>query len=166
MFKRILIGIVLAAAGGVIKQQMGNPSTARSMPDFSSAFSQFVGSSSPVTRPAASSPVQQNVPLGENLTTVIIGNKKFIVPKAAEDDAAPTSAGGHDQRGLVNGRSEKDAFNTGRSATVSLTGSDHQNSRCERLRLIDQCASTAADSKNCAALLRERSDCVARGLIP
>jgi hypothetical protein len=103
MFKRILIGIVLAAAGGVIKQQMGNPSTARSMPDFSLAFSQFVGSSSPVTHPAASSPVQQNVPLGENLTTVIVGNKKFIVPKAAEDDAAPTSAGGHDQRGLVAG---------------------------------------------------------------
>jgi hypothetical protein len=163
MMKRILIGVVMAVVAAVIRQQMSYPGMPRSMPDMSAAFSQMVGSSK--QNIPASTGVQQNPSVGENLTTVIVGNKKFIVPKASPSDGVPPSANAQDHRGSVKGRSDQDASGSGRAATVSLTGHDPQQSRCERLRLIDRCTSTVEDPNTRVALLKERSDCIARGYL-
>jgi hypothetical protein len=92
IIRRILIGILVAVVIGALKQLMWGSGAPRfSAPDISSAFSRTMSSLSHRTSPGVQ-PQRQNVPAaGENLTTVIVNNKKFDVPKSPENNFVRSS---------------------------------------------------------------------------
>jgi hypothetical protein len=92
MIRRILIGIAVAVVIGALKQLMWSSSAPRfSAPDITSAFSRTMSSLSHPTSPGVQ-PQRQNVPAaGENLTTVIVNNKKFVVPKWPDNKVVRSS---------------------------------------------------------------------------